>query len=441
MMDAGEVAHLKAMMEWEGRRTAPPEGFPTLPDMPAGRYTNAEYFALEQQHVFRKSWLFAGHLDEIPERGCYMRWHNAGDPIVIVHGMDGVVRAFHNTCRHRGAPVVTEDRGKSARLMCGYHNWTYKTDGSLVGVPERRDFPADFDMSCRSLMPVRCELFGKIIYVNFDMEAMPLLDWLGPLAREWEEFAFDRIRLGARHSFDLQCNWKIAMEANMEVYHVPFIHPNTVAPLVDSTRNYNTFYPNGHARMLAPPPRTTDREHVRAIDSPPGWQQIDTVGELGRTATQSYTLFPNWVSPLSNYFVPPLVFWPTSLNTTRLELVTMALDWGDAPPPDLWTVPDATQPNGRQMSPIILEDTQFGEAIQKSVEGSAFRSVPLSYQEARIYSFHQSLDRMIGDGNVPAHLRVEQVIGPEWVWPNDPRAQQLAAEQDREARMALEAAK
>jgi phenylpropionate dioxygenase-like ring-hydroxylating dioxygenase large terminal subunit len=217
----------------------------------------------------------------------------------------------------------------------------------------------------------------------------------------------------------------VAMEANMEVYHVPFIHPDTVAPLVDSTRNLNTMYPNGHARMLAPPPRQTNREHVRAIDSPPGWQQIDSVGELGRTCTQSYTLFPNWVSPLSNFFVPPLVFWPTSLTTTRLELVTMALDWGDAPAPDLWTVPDASQPNGRQMSPIILEDTQFGEAIQLSMQSAAFRSVPLSYQEARIYAFHQSLDAMIGVDNVPRDLMVEPVIGAAWVWPNEPRNEQM----------------
>ena len=428
MMDAAEIAQLKALMEWEAGRRAPPEGFPRLPDLPAARYTSPEYFALEMAHVFRKSWLFAGHIDEIPEPGCYMRWHNAGDPIVIVHGMDGVVRAFYNTCRHRGAPVVTADRGKSSRLMCGYHNWTYKTDGTLVGVPEKQDFPPDFDLSCRSLLPVRCERLGNVIFVNFDEAAMPLKEWMGPLWDEWAEFAFDRIRLAARHSFDLKCNWKIAMEANMEVYHVPFIHPNTVAPLVDSRRNVNTLYPHGHARMLAPAPRTTNREHVRAIDSPPGWQQIDTVGELGRTATQSYTLFPNWVSPLSNYFVPPLVFWPTSLTTTRLELVTMALDWGDAPAPDLWTVPDASQPGGRQMSPIILEDTQFGEAIQQSVQSAAFRSVPLSYQEARIYAFHQSLDRMIGADKVPPALRAEPVIGPEWVWPNDPRLAQMARE-------------
>jgi len=437
MMDASEVARLRALMEWEATRSAPPDGFPILPDMPAARYTSEEYFALEQQHIFRKSWLFAGHLDEIPEPGCYMRWHNAGDPIVIVHGMDGQVRAFYNTCRHRGAPVVTEDRGKSSRLMCSYHNWTYKTDGSLVGVPERQDFPKDFDMSCRGLIPVRCEMFGKVIYVNFDDNAISLRDWLGPLADEWEEFAFDRVKLAARYSFDLNCNWKVAMEANMEVYHVPFIHPETVAPLVDSKRNLNTMYPNGHARMLAPPPKTTDREHVRAVDSPPEWQQIESVGELGRTCTQSYTLFPNWVSPLSNYFVPPLVFWPTSLTTTRLELVTMALDWGDGPEPDLWTVPDASKPNGRDMSPIILEDTQFGEAIQHSMQSAAFKSVPLSYQEARIYKFHQSCDQMIGIDNVPEHLRVEPVIDDQWVWPNEPRLTQMQSETG----FALDAAK
>lgn len=428
MIKDEEVQHLKALMEWEGKREEPPKNFPKLPDMPASRYTSPEYYALEQKFVFGKSWLFVGHKDEIPEPGCYMRWHNAGDPIVIVHGMDGVIRAFYNTCRHRGAPVVTEDRGKSSRLMCSYHNWTYKTDGTLIGVPERQDFPADFDLNCRALISVRCETLGNIIFVNFDDEAMSLEAWLGPLLNEWDEFAFDKVKLAARHSFDLNCNWKVAMEANMEVYHVPFIHPETVAPLVDSKRNYNTMYPNGHARMLAPPPQKTDREHVRAIESPPEWQQIETVGELGRTCTQSYTLFPNWVSPLSNYFVPPLLFWPTSLNTTRLELVTMALDWGDGPAPDLWTLPDETQPNGRIMSQLILEDTQFGEAIQHSMQSRAFRSVPLSYQEARIYSFHQTCDKMIGIHNVPKDLRVEQVLGEDWIWPNDPRVEQMRAE-------------
>ena len=419
MMDQQTVDTIKRLMEWEAGRSAPPEGFPSLPDMPAGRYTAQEYYDLEQQYIWKKSWLFAAHLDEVPEPGSFMQWDNAGQPLIIVHGMDGVVRAFYNTCRHRGAPVVTLQKGRTPRLMCGYHNWTYKTDGELVGVPESQDFGPAFDKSCRSLIAVRCEMYGKLIFVNLDENAISLREWMGPLWDEWEEFAFDKVRLAARQSFDLKCNWKVAMEANMEVYHVPFIHPDTVAPLVDHKRNVNTMFPGGHARMIAPMPQNSSREHVRAIDNPPEWKSIETVGELGRSTTQSYTMFPNWVSPLSNFFIPPLIFWPTSLNTTRLELITMALDWGDGPTPDLWTVPDGK--GGREMSPIIQEDTQFGEAIQKSMESDGFKSVPLSYQEARIYSFHQTCDKMIGLDRVPPHLAVQQVIGKDWVWPNDPR--------------------
>ena len=419
MMDQQTVETIKRLAGREAGRSAPPEGFPSLPDMPAGRYTSQEYYDLEQQYIWKKSWLFAAHLDEVPEPGSFMQWDNAGQPLIIVHGMDGVVRAFYNTCRHRGAPVVTVQRGRTPRLMCGYHNWTYKTDGELIGVPESQDFGPAFDKSCRSLIGVRCEMYGKLIFVNIDENAMSLREWMGPLWDEWEEFAFDKIKLAARQSFDLKCNWKVAMEANMEVYHVPFIHPDTVAPLVDHKRNVNTMFPGGHARMIAPMPQHSNREHVRAIDNPPEWKSIETVGELGRSTTQSYTMFPNWVSPLSNFFIPPLIFWPTSLNTTRLELITMALDWGDGPTPDLWTVPDGK--GGREMSPIIQEDTQFGEAIQKSMESDGFKSVPLSYQEERIYSFHQTCDKMIGLDRVPPHLAVKQVIGKDWVWPNDPR--------------------
>jgi len=423
MMDQQTVDTIKRLMEWEAARTAPPAGFPHLPDMPAGRYTSQDYYDLEQQYIWKKSWLFAAHLDEVPEPGCFMQWDNAGQPLIIVHGMDGKVRAFYNTCRHRGAPVVTEQRGRSPRLMCGYHNWTYKTDGELVGIPESQDFGSNFDKSCRSLIGVRCEMYGKLIYVNLDDNAVSLREWMGPIWDEWEEFGFDRMRLASRHSFDLKCNWKVAMEANMEVYHVPFIHAETVAPLVDHKRNVNTIFPGGHERMIAPPPKNTNRETVRAIDNPPEWKSVETVGELGRTTTQSYTVFPNWVSPLSNFFIPPLIFWPTSLNTTRLELITMALDWGDGPVPDLWTEPDGK--GGRTMNAIIQEDTQFGEAIQKSMESDGFKSVPLSYQEARIYSFHQTCDKMIGLDNVPPLLAVQQVIGEEWTYPNDPRVAQM----------------
>jgi phenylpropionate dioxygenase-like ring-hydroxylating dioxygenase large terminal subunit len=416
-MNQVEVDRLRQLMEYEANRTAPPVGFPDLPDIPAGRYTDPRFFALEKEHLWRKSWLFASHIDEIPEPGCFRLWDMAGQPVVIVHADSGAINAFYNTCSHRGAPVVTEAAGKRPRLVCRYHGWTYTHDGDLIGVRDRQDF-GNLDFSCRGLQRVRCERFGNLIFVNFDPNAPTLRDWLGPIADEWQEFQFDKCRLAARHVFDLNCNWKIAMEANTEVYHVRSIHPKTVAPILDDRRNVNTLYANGHGRMVAPTPKGAN--NLGAVRLPAGTPEIETVGEIARTCTQSYGIFPNWVSPLSARALPPLLFWPNGIDKCRFETWTMAPDWGDGPKPDMWTVND-----GEQMVQVLLEDTEFGAWIQRSMASYGFRGVPLSYQEARIYHWNQAADRLIGIANIPPELRVTQVIGDEWIYPNDPRIAQL----------------
>ena len=329
-MKPEEIETLRNLMEYEAGRKAPPEGFPTLPDIPGGRYTDPRFFALEQAHIWRKSWLLAGHIDEVPEPGCFRLWETAGQPVVIVHADSGDINAFYNTCSHRGAPVVTDPSGKRPRLTCKYHGWSYSHDGDLVALRDPEDFRG-LDYSCRGLTKIRCERFGNLIFVNFDDHAPTLREWLGPMAEEWEEFQFDKCRLAARHIFDLNCNWKIAMEANTEVYHVRSIHPKTVSPMLDDRRNVNTLYPNGHGRMVAPVPKGSNV--LAAIDLPHGGSEFDTVGEIARTCTQSYGVFPNWVSPLNHRALPPLLFWPNGIDKCRLETWTLAPDWGDGPNP------------------------------------------------------------------------------------------------------------
>jgi phenylpropionate dioxygenase-like ring-hydroxylating dioxygenase large terminal subunit len=420
-MTPDEIGTLRRLMEYEAARKAPPEGFPALPDLPAGRYVDARFFELERQHVWRKSWLFAAHLDELPEPGCFRLWENAGQPVLLVHAEDGAVNAFYNTCSHRGAPIVTEPSGrrpgKHPRLVCRYHAWTYDTRGNLLAVRDPEDFRG-LDLSCRGLKRIRCERFGKLIWVNFDERAVSLREWLGPVADEWQEFRFDECRLAARHSWVLNCNWKIAMEANTEVYHVRSIHPTTVAPILDDRRNVNTLYPQGHGRMIAPRPKREDG----SLSLPPGrsaFREIESVGEIARTCTQSYGIFPNWVSPLSQVALPPLLFWPLGIDKCLFETFTFAPDWGDGPKPDMWTE------SGERLVQVLREDTEFGVWIQKSVESGGFRGVPLSYQEARIYHWHQFADRLIGIENIPPELRAAQVIGREWMYPNDPRVAEM----------------
>jgi phenylpropionate dioxygenase-like ring-hydroxylating dioxygenase large terminal subunit len=410
-MDAQDIRDLRRLMEYEGGRNGPPPTFPKFPDLPGGRYNDMRFFELEKQHVWRKSWLLASHIDEIPEPGCYKLWETSGQPVVIVHARSGEINAFYNTCSHRGAPVVQEETGKRPRLVCKYHGWTYDDEGKLIAIRDARDF-VDLDFSCRSLTRVRCERLGNLIFVNFDDNAVSLTEWIGAVANDWEEFRFDKLRLVDRYVWDLNSNWKIAMEANTEVYHVKSIHPTTVDPLLDSNRNVNTFYRHGHGRMVAPSRENgPNKAYLRGAPD----IDIESVGEIARSCTQSYGMFPNWVSPLGSYGFPVLLFWPNGIDKCKMEVWWFGADWGTGEKPTQWNDYIGA------FNEVLKEDTEFGKWIQKSMQSYGFKGVPLSYQEARIYYWHQSADQMIGAERIPPELHVPPVIGPEWVYPNEPR--------------------
>src|SRR5258708_40267589 len=102
-MNQTEIRTLRELMEYEAARTAPPAEFPRLPDLPGGRYTAPRFFALEKDHLWRKSWLLAAHLDEVATPSCFKLWESAGQPVVILQARSGTINAFYNTCSHRGA--------------------------------------------------------------------------------------------------------------------------------------------------------------------------------------------------------------------------------------------------------------------------------------------------------------------------------------------------
>lgn len=411
MLTEQQIHEIRQQIDFEFKRKGAPAGFPKFPDLPAGRYNDPEFFELETQHYWSKVWMLAAHLDEIPKPGDYKLWDMARQPVVIVHGKDGEVRAFYNTCRHRGAPVVTEQFGSAPHgLACGYHGWVYAHDGSLMSIRDKRDF-VDFEFEERGLYPVRTERFGKLIFVNFNEDAPSLREYLGPIYDELQEFQFENLRLVDRYVWDLHCNWKIAMEANMEVYHVKSIHPQTADLSLDYRGNVNTLYPGGHSRMVAPGREGKTRSSYVAQNA--HLPQIPTVGEIGRTCTQSYHIEPNWVSPLGPMLFPVLNFWPQGLRETKYEIWWFGADWGTGPVPAEW------RQQIEWFNIVITEDTQFGDWIQKSVDSYAFKGVPLCYQEARIYHAHQNMDHVIGENKIPAHLRADPVLTEQWIHPND----------------------
>src|ERR1700761_3438356 len=137
-MDAAMVRRIKSGMEYEANRTAPPPGFPAFAPIPGGRYVDPEFLALEYEYMWKRSWLYACHLDELPSAGSYMMFRKTGSPILIVRGQDDVVSAFYQTCRHRGAPIAKEECGKAEGFVCSYHGWTYSLDGRLLNLRDKR---------------------------------------------------------------------------------------------------------------------------------------------------------------------------------------------------------------------------------------------------------------------------------------------------------------
>lgn len=122
------------------RQGCPPPGFPELKEVPGGRYTQQSFYDLEKVAAWRQSWVCVGLEADVKNPGDYKCLEKLDAPIILVRGMDNTLRAFMNTCRHRGARLTKDDHGNVRHLRCQYHSWSYKLTGELMGVPEERDF-------------------------------------------------------------------------------------------------------------------------------------------------------------------------------------------------------------------------------------------------------------------------------------------------------------
>lgn len=401
-LDATKTERIKAGMAYETARTAPPEGFPRFADIPAGRYVDPVFLALEGEGLWKRSWLYAGHVDQLPDPGSWFLNRNTGSPILIVRDLQGEVRAFYNSCRHRGGPLVKEDAGTSRGFVCGYHGWSYTLTGELTAIRDKRDF-VGFDFACRSLISVRCERLGGWIFINEDREAGPLIDSLGPIAGELAQFQVDDLMLVDSRGYDVACNVKVLLDAFLEVYHLKSIHQSTVDRFLDHRGTSITLWPGGHSRM------TTPNRRPDWIDpGTKGMPEIPTVTEIPRDNNVSYNIYPNIVMPPAATGLPMLVFWPRSDRTMRIECHWFSPRVGKEDLSPLW----ATRVSNFER--ILYEDLQFAPQIQESVESPGFRGIPLNYQERRIYHWHEELDRRIGIDRVPEHLRVVPML-EDWM--------------------------
>jgi phenylpropionate dioxygenase-like ring-hydroxylating dioxygenase large terminal subunit len=395
-MDQQFISRVTESLAFERTRRKPPDDFPALPPIPAGRYTDPVFLELEKESLWKRSWFYACHLDELPGKGSYRLWDRTGSPILIVRGDGDDVRAFYNVCRHRGGPVVREQAGVAGRgFTCGYHGWHYDLQGRLEGVRDREDF-VDLDTACLGLLPVRCERLGNWVFINENAGAQALVEYLEPFATQWQCLDMDNIRHIESTRLEVSCNVKLLLEGFFEVYHLASLHPKTVNRFLDAHGSSNLLWQNGHSLMATP------HRNPEWVD--PGTLGMtefsDTPGLVGQT-NMSFNLFPNLVTPWSPTGLPFLTSWPSGPNTTVLDCHWFAPDSGSAERHPLWAQ------RMENFIRILSEDMDFLSLLQTGVESAGFKGSLTGYQERRIYHWHEELDRRIGPERIAPELRVE----------------------------------
>jgi len=402
-MHPDKASDIEAKIDWEMKRDHFPEGFPAFPEIPGARYTSEMFYDLEVTHIWQRSWLCVGREDEIPEPGCHQLFERFKRSVIIVRGKDQQIRAFHNTCRHRGAPLV-QGAGKRSVLTCRYHSWGYDLEGQLISVSEEQDF-GDLDKCSRGLLPVRCELWEGWIFINLDMDAKPLLDELAPVLPDLESMSMRSLSTKGRLKYRINCNWKAAHDAFLEAYHVKSIHPKTVATLLDCKGTAIGLYRGGHSRMAMY--KLFNREGG-TWGTEADKYDIATVPDIFRRNNVAFGFYPNMVSPVDSGGFPFISFWPDGKDHCEIELLIVGA--GDAS--ETCDNAEYWKTFAQNYDAITLEDLQFLEGIQASLDSGAFTGMKLSYQERRIYWLHEEYDRRIGVDRIPPELRVEPLLEP-----------------------------
>ena len=326
---------------------------PTASTLPASYYCEPSVFVDENRKLFARTWQLAGRAGQAAERGSFFTTTLAGEPVLIVRGDDGGLRALSNVCRHRAGPVARGE-GTRSSFQCGYHGWTYALDGSLRTMPEMEGVEC-FDRLRFALPSFRVEEWNDLLFVNLDPAAPPLRDFLGDLASA----SFAGMRLAARKEWVVRCNWKVYVDNYLEGYHIPIVHPGLFREI--DYPNYRTETRGNYSIQHAPLKRP---------------RRIRGTGEA-----EYFWLFPNLM----------LNVYPDNFSTNLIvpdgpDRTVTIFEW-------YFRDPQAAEAQIAETvafsDEIQLEDIEICEAVQRGLQSATYSTGRYSpARENGVHHFH-----------------------------------------------------
>ncbi len=208
-------------------------------DIPYERYTSQAFFDLEMERMWTKVWQWACREDHIPEPGDYVVYDIGRYSIVVMRNEAGGIKAFYNSCLHRGTKLCpSHTQGSKPDFTCIYHGWQWNLDGTLKNIPSAWDF-THVDPEAYKLPEVRAETWGGFVFINMDDDAPPLLEYLGILTKDFANWNMKDRYVTVHIQKELPCNWKLAAEAFMENYHTRVTHPQLLSGTSEPSTQYD----------------------------------------------------------------------------------------------------------------------------------------------------------------------------------------------------------
>jgi phenylpropionate dioxygenase-like ring-hydroxylating dioxygenase large terminal subunit len=408
-------------------------------DIGIERYFSKAWHDQEVEKVWRKTWQLACRLEEIPNVGDHVVYEIVHDSLIVVRAGPDEIRAYVNSCLHRGTQLRTEG-GCVKQFRCPFHGFTWNLDGKLTDIPGAWDFP-QIDRAAFGLPEAKVGVWGGFVFVNFDPDCEPLESYLEILPEHFAAFRLEDRYKAAHVAKIMPCNWKLAMEAFIESYHVPSAHPQVLGYYGDENTQYDVWPGVRHVnRMISvqgvPSPSLADLDpevtirHIRRDVPFYGGAPIEADAQgsaraklaqrarekIGRASGRDmstlsdsesldlieYLLFPNMV-PWGGQALPicyrfrPLGDEPERCIMEIMFLFSKAADGSHPEPaPIRWLGIDEPWSNAPELGSAAMvadQDTENLMRIQRGLRASKKPGVTLArYQESRIRHYHQTLD-------------------------------------------------
>ena len=355
--------------------------------LPAWVYNHPDLTRLEIERVLMPSWQIVCHVNSIPRSGDYETFDLGPESVFVLRDRDGTIKAFHNVCRHRGARLLDESGTCPATITCPYHGWSYRHDGSLIGVPVRESFPG-LDRAQHGLRAVRVDIAFGFVFVCLAGDPPPVAKLWGKLGEELASYRCEEmVPLEPISAEVWNVDWKIAMDNYLESYHVPIGHPGL----------YRMFTPDyddqasvpGVARGLSwmretPSPRWSEGLYQKLVG-----RATPHLPEAERRCWSFYSALPNLgidVFPDQMDFFQVL---PVSPGKCMVRGATFGL------PGDSAELRAVRFLSNRINTQVNNEDKWLCQRVQRGLASSSYKPGPLSRLECYMHEFHTLLRERI----------------------------------------------